>query len=59
MIQNRRAALLDRATSQAIAQDYAYTRVAIGPALESAILGREWSFWQYYGVDECEARCPR
>lgn len=53
MLQNRRAALLQRAQAQASAQQYAYTRIAIAPALESAIQDLEWSYWQYYGVSAC------
>ena len=30
-----------------------YTRIPIGPAVESAIVSLEWSFWQYYGVELC------
>ena len=30
-----------------------YTRVPIGPAVESAVDSLEWSFWQYYGVTDC------
>ncbi|HEY0479992.1 MAG TPA: S28 family serine protease [Kofleriaceae bacterium] len=31
----------------------AYTRVALGPAVEAAIAGFEWAFWQYRGSDQC------
>jgi hypothetical protein len=55
MITNRRAALEARARTQAAASGYMYTRVAIGPAVESSIEGLEWSFWQYYGVEECSS----
>ena len=41
------------AEQQAHSKDYAYTRVAIGPALESAIVSFEWSFWQYFGITQC------
>jgi hypothetical protein len=51
MLQNRRAALLSRAQ----AQGKTYTRIAIGPALESAIEDLEWTFWQYYGLQFCNA----
>lgn len=33
--------------------DHTYTRVAVGPAVESAIVNLEWTFWQYFGVHEC------
>ena len=53
MLQNRVPALLALAQAQASAQGYAYTRIAIGPAVEAAILDLEWTFWQYYGVADC------
>ncbi|MEO8703615.1 MAG: S28 family serine protease [Kofleriaceae bacterium] len=53
MLQNRRAGLLSRAQAQATQQGLAYTRIAIGPALESAITDLEWTFWQYYGIAFC------
>jgi hypothetical protein len=53
MLQNRRAALLQMATADAAANGYQYTRIAIGPALESAIESLEWSFWQYNGITVC------
>jgi len=31
-----------------------YTRIAIGPAVESAVAGFEWAFWQHQGVDQCD-----
>lgn len=31
----------------------AYTRIAIGPALEAAIAGLEWGFWQMHGEADC------
>ena len=55
MLQNRRAALLAKAQAQATAQGLSYTRIAVGPALESAIEDLEWTFWQYYGVASCGA----
>jgi hypothetical protein len=30
-----------------------YTRVALRPAVEAAIVGLEWTFWQYSGVKRC------
>lgn len=53
MLANRRAALLARAQAQAIAQGLAYTRVPLGPALEAAVVGLPWAFWQYFGVNYC------
>ncbi len=53
MLANRRAAMEQRAQAQATAQTYSYTRIALGPAVESAIESLEWSFWQYYGIDYC------
>jgi len=53
MLSNRRAALLAKAQEQATATGSEYTRIAIGPALESSILSLEWAFWQYYGVGYC------
>jgi hypothetical protein len=55
MLQNRRAALLARAQAQATSQGLSYTRIAIGPALESAITDLEWTFWQYYGIGFCDS----
>jgi hypothetical protein len=46
-------ALLTRAQDQAENLDLSYTRIEIGPALESAITGIEWAFWQYTGVTYC------
>jgi hypothetical protein len=53
MLANRRAALLARAQDQAATDGRAYTRIAIGPAVESAIVSLEWTFWQYYGANVC------
>ncbi|MDX2088496.1 MAG: S28 family serine protease [Kofleriaceae bacterium] len=55
MLANRRAAMLQRATDQAAADGHSYTRVAIGPAVESSISSLEWAFWQYYGVGACNS----
>jgi hypothetical protein len=49
MLANRRPAMEQRAQ----AQNHSYTRIALGPAVESAIESLEWSFWQYFGVDNC------
>jgi hypothetical protein len=45
--------LLSRAQQQAQNEGWTYTRIAIGPAVESAITGIEWSFWQYVGAGSC------
>jgi hypothetical protein len=52
---NRRQALIDRATQQAEDEGIAYTRVTIPAAVESAVAGAEWSFYQYTGVTGCDA----
>jgi hypothetical protein len=33
---------------------HSYTRVALGPAVEAAIVSLEWTFWQYSGVERCD-----
>jgi PS-10 peptidase S37 len=53
MLANRRAMLESRARDQATANGYQYTRIALGPAVESAVESLYWSFWQYYGADYC------
>jgi hypothetical protein len=53
MLAHRRAAIESLTTTQAQQKGYQYRRIAIGPAVESAIQSLEWSFWQYFGVDEC------
>jgi PS-10 peptidase S37 len=53
MLKNRRAALLSRAEDQAAQDGHAYTRIPLGPALESAVASLEWTFWQYFGVNYC------
>lgn len=55
MLENRRAALLARAQAQATEGGHAYTRIAIGPALEGSVASLEWAFWQYFGVNLCAA----
>lgn len=57
MLARRRAELLALAQAQAAAEGHAYTRIRIGPALESSIVSFEWAFWQYSGVASC-ARLP-
>ena len=53
MLSNRRADFVALAQDEASSMGYSYTRVAIGPAVESAIIGLEWSFWQYFGESYC------
>ena len=53
MLSHRRAALEEATQAQADTKGYTYTRVALGPAVESAIISFEWSFWQYFGVTQC------
>ena len=53
MLKNRRAALEGATADQAAQKGYAYTRVALPAAVESAIISFEWSFWQYFGVSQC------
>jgi hypothetical protein len=55
MLGNRRAAMEALAMSQAAANQLSYTRVAVGPGVESAIDELEWSFWQYFGIDSCRS----
>ncbi len=53
MLQNRRAAMLSRAQSQASSGGHAYTRIQIGAAVEGSIASLEWAFWQYFGAPFC------
>lgn len=53
MLQHRDA-LLSRAQSQAASRGLSYTRIQIGPAVESAVASLEWAFWQYYGIGWCD-----
>jgi hypothetical protein len=50
MLAHRRDAILLHAQADS---SHAYTQIAIGAAVESAIVSFEWTFWQYHGVDEC------
>lgn len=52
---HRRAALLARAEAQAADRGLRYTRISLDAALESAIAGMPWTFWQYTGVSSCTA----
>lgn len=53
ILQHRRPMIEAKATQQATDEGHLYTRVSLGAAAESAVVNLEWSFWQYYGVDEC------
>ena len=50
LLSSHREAMCEHAEHQTAHQ---YTRIAVGPAVESAIVNLEWTFWQYFGVDEC------
>jgi hypothetical protein len=53
LLANRRTEMLAKAMAQADARSDHYTRVLLGPAVESAIFNLEWSYWQYYGASYC------
>ncbi len=53
LLHNRRAAIVARAQTQADAMGFSYTRIAIGPGVESAIRDLEWTYWQYHGLADC------
>ncbi len=55
LIANRRDMLEVRAAAEAAAKGYAYTRVSLPAAVESSIVALEFVFWQYFGVEACEA----
>lgn len=50
MLANHRAAMTSRAAAQA---GHVYTRIPLDVAVEGAIVGLEWAFWQYAGVTRC------
>jgi hypothetical protein len=50
MLSSRREAMCEHAETQT---QHSYTRVALGPAVEAAIVSLEWTFWQYSGVTRC------
>ncbi|MGE0550420.1 MAG: S28 family serine protease [Kofleriaceae bacterium] len=54
LLANRRAMVLSSAEAETASDDVSYTRIAIGPAVESAIASLEWSFWQYFGAPWCD-----
>jgi hypothetical protein len=53
LLANRRAVVLDWAALDAVSSGHSYTRIPLGPAVESAIVSFEWSFWQYFGGTFC------
>jgi hypothetical protein len=53
MIEHRRAALEAATMAQALQKSYSYTRISLPVAVEGAIEGLEWTFWQYSGVNYC------
>lgn len=54
LLENRREGLVELATAQAEDDGLVYSRVTIPAAVESAVAGIEWSFFQYTGVSGCE-----
>jgi hypothetical protein len=54
MLGHRRAQMLDRARAEAAQDASGYSRVKIGPAVEAAIAGLEWGFWQTAGDGHCD-----
>jgi hypothetical protein len=58
LLRDRRQALVDRATSQAMIRFHSYRRIALPAAVESAVVALEWSFWQFEGVDSCPTVPP-
>lgn len=55
---NRRAQMVAQAKAEADQTEQAYTRVKLGPAVEAAIAGVEWGFWQKTGDDEHCSNVP-
>lgn len=60
LLMNRRAMVETRAQAQAVDPEdpHSYTRITLRPAVESSIASLEWAFWQYYGVNFCNAVPP-
>lgn len=52
-LENRRQGLVQRATAQALDSGIVYSRVTISAAVEGAVAGVEWAFFQYTGVSGC------
>lgn len=56
MLQSTRyEALVSRAQAKANQTGATFNRVALRPAVESAILSTEFAFWQYSGVSRCSS----
>ncbi|HEU4734612.1 MAG TPA: S28 family serine protease [Kofleriaceae bacterium] len=55
MLAHRRGAILAHAQADS---SHTYTQIAIGPAVEAAVVSLEWTFWQYHGRDECDTVPP-
>lgn len=53
LLANRRDTMLARAQADASTNGFSYTRIPLGPAVESSIASLEWAFWQYFGVTAC------
>lgn len=53
LLRNRRAMLEQRAQAEAVQRGYQYTRITLPVAVESAVVGLEWSFWQFEGAGAC------
>jgi hypothetical protein len=58
LLRNRRAMLESRATQEASAQGFTYTRISLPVAVEGAVVSAEWAFWQYVGAGECPSVPP-
>ena len=54
MLAHRRAQMLAQAQTEADQTESTYTRVKLGPAVEAAIAGLEWGFWQTAGDGHCD-----
>ncbi|HEX3476608.1 MAG TPA: S28 family serine protease [Kofleriaceae bacterium] len=55
MLAHRRMQMVERAQTEADHAAATYSRVLIGPAVEAAIAGLEWGFWQTSGDGHCDA----
>lgn len=54
LLANRREELVQRATARSVDLGIEYSRVAIAAAVEGAVAGIEWAFFQYIGVAGCD-----
>ena len=50
LLSHRRDAMVASAAAE---PGHVYNRVAVGPAVEVAIVNLEWGFWQTLGIDAC------